>query len=99
MTIPSKRAIMLLSLSERTIARQIVQKYTRCDYTEDDSTPEIKARYESWWALQVELIGKVATILQCEAPYIKLATPFIEHNGYRDGRGWCVKAEETNKNS
>ncbi|GMW04540.1 MAG: hypothetical protein AMXMBFR85_05230 [Dehalococcoides mccartyi] len=68
---------------------------------DNDYTPEIKARYESWWALQVELIGKVAAILQCEceAPYFKLVTPFMERNGYRDGRGWWVKAEETNKNS
>ncbi len=62
---------------------------------EDDSTPEIKARYESWCALQVELVEKVAVILQCEckAPYVKLVTPFMERNGYRDGGGWWVKKE------
>lgn len=35
---------------------------------------------------------------ECEKPYIKLVTPFMERNGYRDSRGWRVKAEETNKN-
>lgn len=63
---------------------------------DDDSTSEIKARYELWWALQLELVENVATILQCECetPYIKLVTPFMERNGYRDGGGWWVKKEE-----
>jgi hypothetical protein len=67
---------------------------------DDDITPEIKTRYESWWALQVELVEKVAAILQCECqtPYIKLVTPFMERNGYRDGSGWWVKKEETSEN-
>lgn len=64
---------------------------------DDDSTSEIKARYETWWALRVELVENVAAILQCECqtPYIKLVKPFMERNGYRDGGGWWVKKEET----
>jgi len=63
---------------------------------DDDSTAEIKAKYESWRALQVELIGNVAAILQCECetPYIKLVTPFMERNGYHDGGGWWVRKED-----
>ncbi len=68
---------------------------------EDDCTPETKARYESWWALQVELVRKVAAIMQCECktPYVKLVTPFMERNGYRNGHGWWVKKENINKSS
>ncbi len=68
---------------------------------EDDCTPETKARYESWWALQIEFVRKVAAIMQCECktPYVKLVTPFMERNGYCNGHGWWVKKENINKNS
>ncbi|WP_051131574.1 hypothetical protein [Oscillibacter ruminantium] len=63
---------------------------------DDDSSPEMKARFEAWWALQEELVKKVAELLQCEfkPPYIELVTPFMERNGYRDGHGWWMKKTE-----
>jgi len=56
----------------------------------------MKARFEAWWALQEELVKKVAELLQCEfkPPYIELVTPFMERNGYRDGHGWWMKKTE-----
>ena len=67
---------------------------------DDDCASEIKERFESWWALQVELIEKVAAILQyeCGTPYIKLLTPFMESNGYHNRGGWWVRTEITNGN-
>lgn len=66
------------------------------DLDDDDCTPEIKAAYKEWSALEQELIQKIASLLnrKCEAPYIKLITPFMEQNGYRDSGGWWVKAGE-----
>ena len=61
----------------------------------DDCTEEIKAKHDAWWELQVELVKKVATVLQCEfaPPYNSLVTPFMIRNSYRDGCGWWVKDE------
>lgn len=66
------------------------------DLDDDDCTPEIEAAYKEWSALEQELIQKIASHLnhKCETPYIKLVTPFMEQNGYRDGGGWWVKIEE-----
>jgi hypothetical protein len=65
------------------------------DLDDDDCTPEIKAAYEEWSALEQELIQKVALRInrKCETPYSKLVTPFMKQNGYRDGGGWWVKEE------
>lgn len=63
------------------------------DLDDEDCPPETKAAYDAWWALEKELIQKVALSLnrECETPYIKLVTPFMEQNGYRDDGGWWVK--------
>lgn len=65
------------------------------DLGDDACTPEVEAAYKEWYALEEELIGKIALRLKrkCETPYIKLVTPFMERNGYRDGGGWWVKKE------
>lgn len=66
---------------------------------DEDCASEVKERYESWCSLQLELIQKVAAILQCECktPYIKLLTPFMERNGYRDVSGFWVRIEGINR--
>ena len=99
------RNMLGIDYSESTLAASLAGAWNEAGWLmgeadDDDSTPEIKARSDAWWALQVELIGKVAAILgrECEAPYIKLITPFMERNGYRDGHGWWVREEETNQN-
>ena len=66
------------------------------DEVDDEAcTEEIKAKHAAWWELQVELIKKVAAVLQREfaPPYNPLVTPFMIRNGYRDGCGWWVKDE------
>ncbi|MEG0473525.1 MAG: hypothetical protein RR588_14430 [Solibacillus sp.] len=62
---------------------------------DDDCTPEIEAAYDEWFALEQELIQKIATRqnCDCETPHIKLVTSFMEQNGYRDGGGWWIKKE------
>ncbi|MEA4929552.1 MAG: hypothetical protein VB104_12880 [Candidatus Limiplasma sp.] len=67
---------------------------------DEDCASAVKERYESWCLLQLELIQKVAAILQCECktPYIKLLTPFMERNGYRDVGGLWVGVEGINGN-
>lgn len=68
------------------------------DLDDDDCTAEIEAAYEEWYALEQDLIQKVALHLncKCEAPYIKLVTPFMVQNGYRDAGGWWVKEDNHN---
>lgn len=69
------------------------------DLDDDDCTPEIEATYEAWSALEKELVQKIALRLnrECETPYVKLVTPFMEQNGYRDGGGWWVKNNASNQ--
>ena len=69
------------------------------DLDDDDYTPEMEAEYREWRALEKELIQKVALRLnrECKAPYIKLVTPFMEQNGYRNGSGWWIKDDESNR--
>ncbi|MEG2149423.1 MAG: hypothetical protein RRY24_08380 [Clostridiales bacterium] len=63
------------------------------DLDDDDCTPEIETAYKEWSALEQELIQKIALRLnrKCETPYIKLITPFMEQNGFKNGGGWWVK--------
>ena len=65
------------------------------DLDDNDCTPETETAYKEWSALEQELIQKIASRLnrKCETPYIKLITPFMDQNGYRDGGGWWVKNE------
>lgn len=73
---------------------------------EDCSAEELSRReeeHDAWWALQVELVQEIARRLENEnrtlgtrhitkgIGFYNIIKPFMERNGYMDGRGWWVK--------
>lgn len=57
-----------------------------------------KGSNKAWWVAVAEVIrNKIFEILKTEGVevtnrgYIEILMPFMERNGYKDGRGWWVK--------
>lgn len=89
------------SYGDVELATALAGAWNKCgwlghDLDDDDYTQEMISEHDAWWALEEELIAEVARRMnrECETPYVKLIAPFMERNGYRDGCGWWVKAEE-----
>jgi hypothetical protein len=68
------------------------------DCDEEDCPKETVALCNAWFDLEFKLIDKVKEILQEEyqdallqdiSPY-QIIKPFMERNGYLDGRGWWI---------
>ena len=98
------RAKLGEALTDEALATALAGAWNECgwlghDLDDDDCTPLIEAAYEEWSALEQELIQKVASRInrKCETPYIKLITPFMEQNGYRNANGWWLKNNATNQ--
>lgn len=94
------------SFSDEELAAALARAWNKCGWLghaleEDDCTPELKAEHDAWWTLEKELIVEIAKRMNrvCETPYVKLITPFMERNGYRDGHGWWVKKEDGSQSS
>jgi hypothetical protein len=69
------------------------------DCDEEDCPKETIALCNAWFDLEIKLIDKVKEILQEEyqdaslqdiSPY-QMIKPFMERNGYLDGRGWWIE--------
>ncbi len=75
-------------------------------YDYDEGTEEYSKACEivdKWFLLADELEAQTFEILKSEnvkipkTGQIKVLIPFMERNGYRDGRGWWIKKEFLNR--
>ncbi|WP_407724884.1 hypothetical protein [Ruminococcus sp. JL13D9] len=65
-----------------------------------DEDPKYKAIFQSYYTLYIKLKDRILWVLKKtnngdikSKPYHDAVKPFMESNGYRDGRGWWIKMD------